>query len=217
MRIALIGGTGLIGALVADRLLEAGHEVHALVRRPTGRDAAGWNEHVAPAGRWPEIVTGLAPDAAMSAIGTTMRQAGSKAAFRAIDHDALTDFARAARRGGARRLAIVSSVSADAGSRNFYLRVKGEAEEALRALGLERLDIMRPGLLRGPREGTPRPGERLALLLSPVSDLVLRGPLDRYATIDAAVVADAMVASLDQSGVGSFIHENRAIHRWAGR
>ena len=153
----------------------------------------------------------------MSAIGTTMRQAGSKAAFRAVDHDAVTDFASAARRAGARRMAIVSSVGADAASRNFYLRVKGEAEAALRALGFERLDIMRPGLLRGPRDGPPRTGERLALLLSPVSDLILRGPLDRYAAIDAAVVADAMVASLDQTGAGTFVHENRAIHRLAGR
>ena len=217
MRIALIGGTGLIGALLADRLLGAGHEVHALVRRPVERDAAGWNEHVAPAERWAEIVAALAPDAAMSAIGTTMRQAGSKAAFRAVDHDAVTDFASAARRAGARRMAIVSSVGADAASRNFYLRVKGEAEAALRALGFERLDIMRPGLRRGPRDGPPRTGERLALLLSPVSDLILRGPLDRYAAIDAAVVADAMVASLDQTGAGTFVHENRAIHRLAGR
>lgn len=217
MRVTLIGGTGLIGARLVDRLLAAGHEVHGLVRRTSDRRAPGWHEHVAPAEQWPDIVSRLAPEVALSALGTTMRQAGSRAAFRAIDHDALVAFASAARRAGARRMATVSSVGADVGSRNFYLRVKGKAERALRGLDFERLDIMRPGLLRGARQGPPRTGERLAIRLSPVIDMVLRGPLDHYASIDADVVADAMVACLAREEAGTFIHGNRAIRALAGR
>jgi len=217
MRIGLIGGTGVIGAKLADRLLAAGHEVHALIRRPAGRSAAGGYEHVAPVSRWADVAAGLSPEAAMSAIGTTIRQAGSQAAFQAIDRDALFAFASAARQAGADRMAVVSSVGANAASRNFYLRVKGEAEQALRGLGFERMDIMRPGLLRGARQGPPRTGERLALLVAPVTDKMLRGPLDRYASIEADIVADAMVASLTQQDAGTFVHENRAIRRLAGR
>ena len=86
-------------------------------------------------------------------------------------------------------MVTVSSVGADPGSGNFYLRIKGEMESALEALGFERLDILRPGLLRGPRGGDRRPGERIGIALSPLVNLVLRGRLDRFAAIDADVVA----------------------------
>ena len=95
-----------------------------------------------------------------------MRQAGSQAAFRAVDFDMVVAFARAAAAAGARRMVTVSSVGADPGSANFYLRIKGEMEAALEALGFERLDIFQPGLLRGPRGGDRRPGERIAIALA---------------------------------------------------
>ena len=135
----------------------------------------------------------------MSALGTTMRAAGSQAAFRAVDFDMVVDFARAARAGGARRMIVISSVGADAGSRNFYLRTKGEMERALEALDFERLDIVRPGLLRGERGGDRRPGERLGIIVSPLLNLLLRGRLDRYAAIDAQIVA-AAVAGAGRAG-----------------
>ena len=72
--------------------------VHALVRRPTGRAHARWNEHLAPASDWPRLAGGLAGEVAVSALGTTMRSAGSQAAFRAVDYDTVIAFAAAARR-----------------------------------------------------------------------------------------------------------------------
>jgi uncharacterized protein YbjT (DUF2867 family) len=93
-------------------------------------------------------------------------------------------FGRAAKAAGAGHMLTISSVGADAGSSNFYLRVKGEMEEQLAALGFTRLDILRPGLLRGKRGGERRIGERIGILVSPVANLFLRGPLDRYAAID---------------------------------
>jgi uncharacterized protein YbjT (DUF2867 family) len=217
VRIALVGATGLVGSLLADLLLEReeGPEVHALVRRPTGRSHERWQESVAPSGRWPELVGALAPDAAVSALGTTMRAAGSQSAFRAIDFDAVLGLAAAARQAGARRMVTVSSVGADAASRNFYLRTKGEMEAALRALGFERLDILRPGLLRGPRGGERRTGERIGIVLSPIANLFLQGPLDRYAAIDAVTVAAAAQACLSLPAPGTFVHDNRAIRRLA--
>ena len=86
---------------------------------------------------------------------------------------------------------VVSSVGADSRSSAFYLKVKGEMEEALRSLGFDRLDIVRPGLLRGDRGPERRFGERVGILISPLVNLVLRGRLDRYAAIDADTVAMA--------------------------
>lgn len=144
-----------------------------------------------------------------------MRAAGSEEAFRAVDLDSVVAFAAAARRAGARHMVTVSSVGADSSSRNFYLRTKGEMELALEALGFDRLDIFRPGLLRGSRRGDRRIGERIAIALSPVANLVLRGRLDRFAAIDAGLVAAAIAACLGSSEPGNFRHDNRAIRRLA--
>ncbi|HYW14567.1 MAG TPA: NAD(P)H-binding protein [Allosphingosinicella sp.] len=211
MRIAMIGATGLVGSLAAQRLLAQGHDVDALLRRSIGLARPGWSEHVAPAEDWPAILPGLNPDAAVSALGTTMRQAGSKAAFRTVDFEMVVAFARAAAAAGACRMVTVSSVGADRGSANFYLRTKGEMEAALEGMGFERLDIFRPGLLRGPRGGDRRPGERIGIALSPVANLFLRGRLDRYSAIDADVVAAAVASALREAEPGVFRHENRGI------
>ena len=214
-RILLIGGTGLVGSLFAERLrVEGDVELDVLVRRPSGRAASGWNERVAPSADWPEIAGRLGAEIAVAALGTTMRAAGSQAAFRAVDFDLVVDVARAARAGGARHMIVISSVGADAGSRTFYLRTKGEMEQALAALDFERLDIVRPGLLRGARGGDRRPGERLGIIISPLLNLLLRGRLDRYAAIDADIVAPP-ARSGPQDKPGSRIHHNRDLQRHA--
>ena len=211
-RILLIGATGLVGSRVAGDLLEKGFRVDALVRRSTGRHSPGWHEHVADPAEWPSIASRLDGEVAISALGTTLRKAGSRRAFRAVDRDAVVDFAGAARAAGCRRMILVSSVGADAGARNFYLRVKGETEAALRALDFDRLDLIRPGLLRGERD-EHRPGERLGLMISPVAGLLLRGSLARFAAIDASDVAAAIVALADAEAVGTFIHHNPDLYR----
>jgi uncharacterized protein YbjT (DUF2867 family) len=217
MRVAMIGATGLVGALAAPKLLARGCRVEALVRRPSGIAYAGWREHVAPAAEWPSILGSMAVDAAVSALGTTMRQAGSQPAFRAVDHDMVVAFAFAAAAAGAQRMVVVSSVGADTGSANFYLRTKGEMERALGEIGFERLDILRPGLLRGERGSERRLGERIGIALSPIANLFLRGSLDRFAAIDSDLVATAIAACLFSPEPGSFRHQNRDIRRLAAR
>ncbi|HEX8444529.1 MAG TPA: nucleoside-diphosphate sugar epimerase [Allosphingosinicella sp.] len=155
MRVVLIGGTGLVGSLFADRFLERERgELHAILRRPSDREQAGWREHVAPVAEWPRIAGEIEAQVAISALGTTMRAAGSEAAFRAVDHDAVLAFAKGAQAAGARQMLTVSSAGADRHSRNFYLGLKGEVEYALSHFGFARLDVFRPGLLRGPRGGS---------------------------------------------------------------
>lgn len=187
------------------------------MRRPTGRTDERWTEQVAPASDWPRLVERETVNAAVSTLGTTLRAAGSQAAFRAVDLDSVRAFAAAARRAGARHMVTVSSVGADPNSRNFYLRTKGEMERALEVLGFDRLDILRPGLLRGHRGGERRVGERIGILLSPVVNLALRGRLDRFAAIDAEFVAAAIETCLGSGEPGTFRHDNRAIRRLAER
>ena len=214
MRIALIGATGLVGSALLDQLLAAGDaEVRSIARRATGRTHKRLHEYVAPPERWPEIASGVGAEAAVSALGTTMRAAGSQATFRAVDLEMVVAFAAAARAGGAARMVAISSVGADAGSRNFYLRTKGEMEQALEALGFDRLDILQPGLLRGERTGELRPAERVGILLSPLMNVLLRGGLERYAAIDANIVAAAAASTLRQPLPGLYRHDNRAIRR----
>jgi uncharacterized protein YbjT (DUF2867 family) len=211
----MIGATGLVGSLAASKMLAQGCSVDALLRRPSGLVHPRWREHVAPAAKWPAILASLEPEAAVSALGTTMRKAGSKDGFRAVDLDLVASFGRAAAAAGARRMVTVSSVGADGGSANFYLRTKGEMEAALERLGFERLDVLRPGLLRGSRGGDRRLGERIAIAVSPVVNPFLRGRLDRFAAIDAEIVASAVAGALGRTESGIYRHENRSIHMLA--
>jgi len=206
MRIAMIGATGLIGRALAPRLA-ATHELLLIGRRPAG--VQGVEEQVAPLDEWPALLAGEKIDIAISTLGTTIRQAGSWNAFRAVDVTAVFGFAEAALTAGARQMLSVSSVGANASARNRYLAMKGAAEDGLAALGFERLDIVRPGLLRGDRGGDRRLGERIGSAISPVANLLLRGPLDRFAAIDAERVAAAMAALVGAQGEGRRVHFNR--------
>ena len=208
MRIAMIGATGLIGQALAPRLA-VDHDLLLIGRRPAG--VAGAEERIAPMDEWSAVLAGEAIDVAISTLGTTIRQAGNWEAFQAVDATAVLRFARAARAAGARQMLSVSSVGANAGARNKYLAMKGAAEDGLAALGFERLDIIRPGLLRGDRGDDRRLGERIGSAISPVANLLLRGRLDRFAAIDAERVAAGIAALVGAKGNGRRVHFNREI------
>ncbi len=121
-------------------------------------------------------------------LGTTIKRAGSQEAFRRVDFDYPVALARAAARDGAQRLLVVSALGADARSKVFYNRVKGEMEEAVLAAGVSKTYFFRPSLLAGPR-AEPRIGERVGLAVGAVF-----GPLlGRYRPIHADLVAAAML------------------------
>jgi uncharacterized protein YbjT (DUF2867 family) len=130
-------------------------------------------------------------DVALCALGTTLKAAGSREAFRAVDHDVVVRFARAAHRAGARGFGVVSAVDADARSQIFYNRVKGEMEEAVRAIGFKSLVIARPSLLLGER------GERRFLeglgqsLLRPLR-FAFVGPAVKYRPVEGSRVAQVL-------------------------
>ncbi|MDK2761719.1 MAG: NAD-dependent dehydratase [Sphingopyxis sp.] len=211
--VLIVGATGLIGRAVIDRF--GAIPVTIVARRDVASIGPHHQQRVAPSDRWPAIIAGEKASVMISCLGTTIGQAGSQMAFRAVDHDLLMAAARAARDGGARHMIAVSSVGASARSRNFYLRTKGEVEEGLRGLGFHRLDLIRPGLLRGDRAGPRRLGEGLATIAAPLTDALLQGSFRRYRSIEADIVAAAIVALAGQNGSGVYIHENDAIHALA--
>ncbi|MFD1611140.1 NAD(P)H-binding protein [Sphingomonas tabacisoli] len=204
----MAGGTGLVGSLVADALARRPDvELSSLVRAPTRpRDRTiDFDALVAdPAG----TVGPVDVDVGISCLGTTIRKAESQAAFRRVDQDYVFAVARSARDNGARQFILMSSVGA--GGRAFYLRVKGEVEEAVRGLGFERLDIIRPGLLLGDR-AERRVAERLAQAAMPILNPLLRGRLEQYAAVPAAAVANAIVQLVGAPGAGVHIAHTREI------
>jgi len=193
----LAGATGLVGREIARQWSGPG-TLHLLVRRPMPAPPR-CAVHVVDFAQLPALPPA---GAAFCALGTTIKVAGSQAAFAAVDRDAVLAFARAAQAAGVRRFALVSALGANPRSTNFYSRVKGEAEAALEAMGFESLVIARPSLLAGDRASLGQPerrGEVLTLALTkPLLPLI---PL-AWRPIQAAVVARAMVRALAEGRPG---------------
>ena len=218
-RVLLAGATGLVGSHVMHEAVERPWlRLVALTRREAPMPRGVRMEMlVAEPGGWAEAVAQIAPDAVICALGTTMRQAGSEEGFRAIDHDLVLTLAKAAREGEANNFVLISSAGADVHSKAFYLRVKGEIEAAIIKLKFRRLDILRPGLLRGSRAKFGRPLETMAKIASPLTDIMLHGDNRRFRSIDARLVAQAAAQCAREKAQGRWIHDNDAIRRAAFR
>jgi len=160
-RILLAGATGMVGAAALKLLLEDPRvtQVVAPTRRPLLAHAKLLNP-IADSESLPLDAEWWAADGAFCTLGTTRAKAGSAAAFRAIDYDYALVVATQARKGGAERFALTSSVGADARSRFLYTRTKGALEDAIGRLDFPSLTIVRPGFLGGERS-EHRPIERI--------------------------------------------------------
>lgn len=218
VRIALVGATGLIGSEVMK--LAVGRQdlrLVAVARRESPLpQGARMEMFVADPEKWGEVFEAVHPTALICALGTTWRKAGrDEEAFRAVDHDLVLATARAAREAGVERLVAVSSTGADAMSKNRYLRTKGEVERELGRMRFKRLDILRPGLLKGHRIGDLRPLERIGSALSPLADLAMQGRYRQYRSIRAELVAKAAMALALRRAGGRFVHDNDALLRAA--
>jgi uncharacterized protein YbjT (DUF2867 family) len=218
VRVALVGATGLVGRSVIETA-SRGDEARILgiarreVPLPQG---ARMEMFVAEASKWGDVMDAVRPRALICALGTTWKKAGrDEVAFRAVDHDLVLATAEAAKRAGVPNMVLVSAAGADRHAKALYMRVKGETEEAVTRIGFKRLDILRPGLLRGTREGDLRLAERAALLAAPLIDPLLSGKWERYRSIDAALVAEAALGLALRRAGGRFTHDNEAMRRAA--
>ena len=137
-------------------------------------------------------------------LGTTIKTAGSRDAFRAVDFEYSLAVAKKAIQAGATGISLVSSVGADASSKNFYLKTKGQLEDAIKSLGFSSINIYRPGILMGDRSET-RPLEGLGKIVFQVIDPLLLGYLSPYRSVQANLLASTMIDNADQfKGINYF-------------
>jgi uncharacterized protein YbjT (DUF2867 family) len=216
-RAILIGASGLVG----------GYCLHALLQEAVYTQVVLLNRREVKVGLYPKLVERIVdfdnlkeqdftgPCDIFSALGTTIRKAGSQAAFRRVDFDYPLTAARLARQAGARQFVLVSSVGADPNSKNFYLRTKGELEQEIVKLGFQAVHIFRPSLLLGERNEF-RLGEKLMQAIAPALNLAMVGGLRRYRAIRASAVGKAMVVAAREESHGIFVHEYDAIVKLAG-
>ena len=217
IRIVLVGATGLIGTTLIQRAVgRDGYRLTAIARRETPLPAGARMELlVADPAQWGEAIAASESSVIVIALGTTWRASGKdEAVFRATDKDLVLACAGAAKAAGIGHCIVVSSVGAAISSRGLYLRIKGEVEDALAKLRFDRLDILRPGLLRGPR-AERRPAEALAMLATPLIDNLLHGGARKYRSVRATTMADAILALASEKPRGRFVHEHDAIVRVA--
>ncbi|MDI1302873.1 MAG: NAD(P)H-binding protein [bacterium] len=198
----LIGATGLVGGHCLDLLLRspAYSQVIAVSRRPVSIKHKKLRRIETSFDQLGAALENVRADDAFCCIGTTIRQAGTKAEFHKVDYGYALEFAHSAVKNGVKHFLLVSALGANAGSPIFYNRVKGSLEKETSSLAFSRVSIFRPSFLVGDRV-EQRPGEAIGLRLSSIIAPFLRGPLRNIHSIRGADVAAAMVACAQTENV----------------
>ena len=212
----VLGASGLVGGHLLSRLAQDRRwsRVVTLGRRPLATASARHDDHVVDFDRLAEQAELFACDDLFCCLGTTIRQAGSEAAFRRVDLEIPFEAAQLAASAGASQMLLVSALGADPRSRIFYNRTKGEAERAVGEVGLEALQILRPSLLTGDRDDV-RWGERIGGAVLSVLRPVLVGPLSALRPTPAASVAGALVEIAAARPTGIHVYGPGAIRQRA--
>ena len=190
----LVGATGLVGGRLLNRLLAHPDydRVTIWVRRPVSLRIHKFSQLVVDFERLADYAAQFDAQDVYVALGTTIKNAGSQEAFRKVDFDYPLALARIAKERGAQRFLLVSALGANARSRVFYSRVKGEVEEAIAGVGIAQTWFFRPSLLTGPRVQDRR-GERVGTAIGRVVAPFLIAGLRKYRPIAGDAVAAAMV------------------------
>ncbi|MBK6938448.1 MAG: NAD(P)H-binding protein [Chitinophagaceae bacterium] len=193
MTAALLGATGLIGSHLLDLLLADEHfdTVRILVRRPFELKHPKLEKKLVDFSDMESYRLALeGSDVIFCAIGTTQKKVkGDKAAYRKVDFDIPVNAARLGKLCGCETFVLVSSVGASSKSNNYYLKLKGDVEDAVNACGITHLHIVRPSLLLGKRKEY-RFGERIAQAIMPVISFLLP---KKYRPVQARKVAEEMI------------------------
>jgi uncharacterized protein YbjT (DUF2867 family) len=211
MKAAVTGSTGFIGSILLNLLKDDNDfsEVQVLSRRA-----------LELSDKFSVLVGDISSqklttiDVAFCALGTTIATAGSKEAFYKVDHDMVISFAKNAKTAGAKTFVLVSSVGANPTTSNFYLKVKGETEKDLEAIGFESLIILRPSMLMGERKEF-RFGELIGKGAMTLLNPLMLGSLSKYKGIQGKTVANAMVKLGKESLKGVHVLEGNDLHAFS--
>ena len=203
----VIGSTGLVGNLLVNELIAKNISTIAVTRRPIKNNS--YSNSLLEVDFNSAIDNKKIPpcDHIYICLGSTIKKAGSQQAFRKVDFEYSLEFAKIARNMGAKKISLVSSVGANCNSKNFYLRVKGELEEAINNLDYDQINIYRPSLLIGTRDET-RFLEKMGQNLSFLINLLLWGFLKKYRSINASRLATCIANAKDKIGTNYYYHED---------
>ena len=213
MTATLIGATGLIGNYLLEELLNDPFfdTVRILIRRPMDKIDPKLEKKIVDFNDSDTLLAAVNnSDVVFCTIGTTQKKVkGDKDAYYKIDFDIPVNLSRFCKMTGCEKFILVSSVGANSKSNNFYLKLKGETEEAVIASGIKTIHIMRPSVLLGERNES-RLGEKIGkAVLSAFSFLTP----SKYKPIQGKDVAKAMLAVSKKSEQGCFVHENAEIKK----
>ena len=210
MHLSIIAGSsGLVGNNILNQLCEDNHNVIAISRKPISGLHPKTTELVIDFESF--LIDGSLPacNHVFICLGTTMKIAGNKNNFRRVDFDYSLDIAKKAFESGAKKLTLISSGGADSSSKNFYLRVKGELEDAIINIGFESVNIFRPGFLTGAGGRKRAVSEKIFMKLAKFLDLVFIGSARKYRSINAEVLARKMVSTLkSKPGVNYYYYDD---------
>lgn len=205
----LAGATGLVGSALLPLLLASGRYAKVIVvgRHPVAMQHPRLVQVTIELSQLEAARLRLIADDIYCCLGTTMRQAGSKAAFYEVDFLYVVKLAALTAANFASQFLVVSAAGADADSRFYYNRVKGEMEAAVRQAPFRAIHIFRPSLLLGERPA-PRLGERVGALVLKLASPLLRGSWRKYRAVAATTVAQAMLRAAEDDGGGIRVHES---------
>jgi len=203
----LAGATGLVGSQLLPLLLASDRyaKVITVGRRPLPQVHPKLEQRVIDLDQLEEARLSLIADDVYCCLGTTMKQAGSKEAFYKVDYLYVVKLAAITAANFAAQLLIVSAMGADAESRFYYNRVKGEMEEAVRQTPFRAIHLFRPSLLLGER-AAKRTGEQIGAVLMKLLQPIMLGPLRKYRAVSALAVARAMLHAAEEEGGGVRVH-----------
>ena len=217
-RIGMVGATGMIGRRVIEISSETDYaRIVGIARREVKLpEGARMEMFVAEPSKWGEVFEAIKPRSFICALGTTWKKAGREEdGFRAVDFDLIVETAKAAKKAGVLNMVLISAAGAEMSSKHLYLKVKAETERAVTNIGFKRLDILRPGLLRGARGDDFRFGEKLAMTFAPLVEPLLPSKYEMYHSIDADLVAEASLGLAMRRAAGRFTHDNESMKRAA--
>ena len=199
----IIGATGLVGKFCLSYLLNenAYERVIAISRKPIGFTHPKLNNIVCDFDQLAKHQAEIKADDIYCCLGTTIAVAGSREAFTKVDYTYPLQVAEMAKQNGATQFLLVSALGADKNSKIFYSKIKGELEEAIQKLNFNSTYIFQPSFLKGFRKEF-RLGEKIALILLPFFEIMMLGPLKKYKSIDAMVVANAMYLTAQSGNAG---------------
>ena len=207
---AIFGATGLVGKELLNQLVDNDYYAKVIVfnRRKQNYSNPKIEEHIFKADDFESIEALLVADDLFCSIGTTMKKAGSKAAFKKVDFDIPLNLARIAEKNKISKLLVVSSVGADAKSNNFYLRTKGEMEQEVLKHAIPSIFFFRPSMLLGKRN-EQRLGEQFGQKAMKLTGFLMIGKLKKYKAVSAYLVAKAMQKVAKEGFAGNFIESDK--------